>query len=136
MNPTMKVILGVLAGIVVFMILVMIIQLTGHMLMPPPSDVELTSPDDLAAYIAANPVILLPVLVAYIVGSFGGGYVAAAIAKARPIAAAVGVGIAGMIGNIVNVNSIPHPLWFVVTSFLIFVPLAWVGGRLAAGRPG
>jgi hypothetical protein len=36
-----------------------------------------------------------------------------------------------MVFGILNVVLIPHPLWFTVATFIVFLPAAWLGGRLA-----
>ena len=39
-----------------------------------------------------------------------------------------------LIAGIMNLVAIPHPLWFSIVSLLVFLPAAWLGGRIGAGR--
>jgi hypothetical protein len=69
------------------------------------------------------------VLLGYVLGSLVGGYTAAKIGRAARLALVVGAIL--MVFGILNVVLIPHPLWVTVATFLVFLPAAWVGGRLA-----
>lgn len=31
-----------------------------------------------------------------------------------------------------NLVAIPHPLWFSIMTVLVFIPSAWLGGRMVA----
>ena len=134
MNANLKLILGIFAGMLVFILCVAVIQFAGHALIPPPENASIATPEELAAYLSERPVALVPVLLGYVLGSLAGGFAAARIAGPRAMPAAVAIGVLGMVANFFNLQAIPHPLWFVIVSFLIFVPMAWLGGRLAAGR--
>jgi hypothetical protein len=78
---------------------------------------------------------LLFIIAAYVVGSFVAGWAAGKITKS--MTAALIAGGLLMIGGLVNVILIPHPLWFTIASIVVYLPCAWIGGRAAAaGRPG
>jgi len=76
------------------------------------------------------------VLVAWVLGSFAGGYVAARIAARAPLAHALVVGALFMAGGVVNNLAFPPPVWFWAATFVVFLPPAWLGGRIAAREPG
>ncbi len=48
----------------------------------------------------------------------------------RPFPALL-VGGVMMLAGISNLAVIPHPLWFMVLSVLVFVPSAWLASRVA-----
>ena len=95
--------------------------------------------------LAAGVVQTLPVgamvfvVVAWVIGAFDGGFVAALIARnGHPRAAAVVPALmvmAGVVGMIVKMPG--HPLWMAVVGLLLPIPAAlagaWLAARAAAG---
>jgi hypothetical protein len=77
---------------------------------------------------------LLLVLFGYALGSFFGGMVAARFALSKRVAHAVAVGLLLMVAGIANLLAYPHPLWFVVVSLLLYLPMAYFGGMMSARR--
>ncbi len=71
------------------------------------------------------------VILAYAAGSFGGGWVAARLAAARKLRHALVVGGVLMLAGVSNLVTIPHPTWMVIATLVVFLPLAYAGGRLA-----
>ena len=55
-----RTILGILAGMVTAWLLIMVCQFASGMLYPPPPGMDLTQPDQLAAFIANNTLIPHP----------------------------------------------------------------------------
>src|SRR5262245_40509941 len=124
----LSVILGFLAGALV----VGLLEAAGHLMYPPPPDINLHNPDQLKAIIENLPIgALIMVLVAWAGGSFAAGLVAALVAKNRKPTHALIVGCLQMLAGGVTMLLIPRPAWFIVSSFLIVVPSAWVGAMLA-----
>jgi hypothetical protein len=104
-----RAVLGIVAGIVVAFATVFAIDLAGHQIYPLPSDLNLRDPEAVGAFIRTMPAgALALVLIAWFVGAFDGGVVAALISRRGwtvwLIAAAVAV------GGVVNVLMIPHPV--------------------------
>lgn len=93
-------------------------------------------PADRAAFAAAVgqvPVaVLLQVLGAWAVGTFAGAWLAAQIAGRAFYAILVG-GVM-MLAGMRMLTQAPHPLWFTVAGIGLFLPCAWLAGRLAAPR--
>lgn len=109
-----------------------LLEALGHWLYPPPPGLDLHNPEALRAIIDKLPRgAVLMVLIAWAGGSFCGGLVAALVAKTRKTIHAMIVGCLQMLAGGATMLWIPHPAWFVVTSFLIVVPSAWVGASLA-----
>ena len=125
-------VLAVVAGIFVAVIVVVVVEAIGHAVYPPPSDIKLGDSEALQAIIAKLPVGAIAfVLVAWGLGSLAGGFIAATIAGRAQATHALIVGGIQMAFGILTMVIIPHPLWFVIASFAIVVPSAWLGARLA-----
>ena len=125
-----RALLAVIAGIAVAYGGIAVLQSIGHQMYPPPEGVDPADREAFAEVVRQMPVpALLLVLLAYAVGTFFGAWLAARIAG-RPFPALL-VGGVMMLAGISNLAVIPHPLWFMVLSVLVFVPSAWLASRVA-----
>jgi hypothetical protein len=129
MNPTVRNVLAVLAGLVAGVVAIMLLEMVGWLIYPPTPDLE-------PAEVMANSPIgaLLMVELAAALGSLVAGAVAAKLGVGKPMVLAAIAGVVLTLGGIASVAMVPHPMWFVVLSTLTFVPMALLGGRLVAGR--
>lgn len=126
----LRIILGTLAGIVAAGLIVLAIESLGHMIFPPPA-IDLANPEALATIINRLPLgALIAVIVAWIAGSFGGGSIAAKIARV-PWSAWV-VGALMLAGGAWSMVVIPHPLWMKLALIPATLLPAWYAGRLFA----
>src|SRR5262245_1408822 len=123
-----SIVLGFLAGAFV----VGLLEAAGHLMYPPPPDINVHNPEQLKAIIEKLPIgALIMILVAWSGGSVAAGLVDDLVAKNRNATHALIVGCLQMLAGGVTMLMIPHPSWFIVTSFLIVVPAAWIGAMLA-----
>jgi hypothetical protein len=124
--------LGLVCGIITAMMVIFAFQKIGAVFYPMAQGADLTDPEALRQVMAAMPVgAFVTLLAGYAVGTFIGAWVAASIAGRAAIAHALIVGCFFFLANIANVIMIPHPLWYVAASMLLFLPCAYLGGRLA-----
>ena len=130
-----RIILGILAGAVVAMALVVCLEMASHAMYPPPAGLDPFDKADQARLIAMMPLgAALAVVAAWTVGAFGGALTALLIARR----AWAGWVIAGLIacGGLFTVLSIPHPLWMQVAAVAAPLIGGWlatvVGGRIRA----
>ena len=127
--------LGIVVGAVVMWLVVAGIQFASHVIYPPPAGLDPMQPADLERILAASPVgALALVVVAWTLGAFAGGWVAARIARHPRVAGvlvALGVmaGVAGMIAAIPG-----HPMWMSVLGLVLPVPAALIAAKLAQPR--
>lgn len=129
-----RTILGILAGMVTAWLLIMAFQFASGTLYPPPPGLDLTQPDQLAAFVAqAPPAAMALVLAGWVLGAFVGGWVAAKVARAHPLFAALMVGLLVLAGVVANNTMIPHPLWMTVLGVLLPLPASWLAARMARG---
>lgn len=131
-----RAILGVLAGLVTMFLVIMCIEYLGHVTYPPPPGLNPMVTEDLAAIMAAQPAAAkLFVVVAWVVGAFAGGWVAARISRRWPRAAAVIVALVVMSGVVGMILQLPgHPRWMAVLGLLLPIPAALLAARLASPR--
>lgn len=103
-----RALLGMAAGILVAFATVFAIDLAGHQIYPLPSDLNMNDPEAVGTFIETMPPAALAIVViAWVVGAFDGGLVAAFISRRAwtvwPIAGLVAA------AGVVNVLMIPHP---------------------------
>lgn len=129
--------LGVLVGLVVMYIAIAGIEYASHMLYPPPPNLDPRNPAHLGSILAAAPVSALAMLVlAWSVGAFVGGYVAAKISRYWPRTAAIVVACFVLLGVVGMILIVPgHPQWVAIGGIVLPVPLALLGARLARRVP-
>jgi pimeloyl-ACP methyl ester carboxylesterase len=120
------------AGVLVAGLTIAGIEWLGHRLYPPPAGLKADDLEALAAHVAAMPIgALLFVLLAWLLGVFLGGLVAALLAGRRPRLYAGVIAAVILLGAIANFAMIPHPAWFMALTVLS-LPLA--GFAAAAAR--
>lgn len=127
MNSKLRAVLAVVAGIIVAMVLIAIIESIGLSLHPAPPGADPSDPEAMRAYVAGLPArALLLVLAAWLIGAYVGGVVAASIARRpdpRPFTFAVAFVV--LAGALYNLLTIPHPVWMLPAAAL-GIPLAAV----------
>lgn len=134
MNPIVRNILAVVAGLILGGIVNMgIITISGSII-PPPEGADVTTPEGLKASIHLfEPKHFLMPFLAHAMGTFVGALVAALIAANRKMLFAIVIGLFNLTGGIVAVTMIPAPMWFNVTDLaLAYIPMAVAGGKLGS----
>ena len=150
-------VLAVVGGLVVAFALIMVIELVGNSIYPPPAGIDVSDIDELGAAMEQVPTgSLLFVLLAWVVGTVCGAWVAArlggpmlAVARAAfawlgmgraaaaletgtmPMIDALVVGTVLLFAGVAILVMLPHPVWFTVIGVIVFLPAAWLGGLLA-----
>lgn len=133
MHPIIRnilaVILGWLGGSAVNMGLVQ----AGNTIFP----IEGIDPNDMDALAAVMPSLgfehfIFPFL-AHALGTLVGAVIAYRLATSHKMKFALGIGGFFLLGGIAVNYLLPGPTWFAVVDILIaYVPMAWMGGKLAA----
>ena len=127
-------VLGVIAGVVVAMLLVMIIEMVGHYVFPPPP-FDYSDPEARRLAMANAPAgALLTVLAAYFIAVLAGGWTAGRIAGGLAWPARVVAGLI-LLAAVANLFMLPHPAWFAVLAVLLVVVAGWIAGQLASRGP-
>ncbi len=124
-------IIAVVLGALVAVVLIIAIEALGHAVYPPPDGLDLTDPETLQAYIMEAPIgALMFVMGAWLVATLVGGLLACFIAREAPLVYSAIVGGLVLLGTIINLMSIPHPLWFSITAVLAIIAMIFITSRL------
>jgi len=133
----LRTIVGVLVGVVAMFVVIMAIEAVGHLMYPPPPGLDPMNPAHEAAFaqfVATMPAVGKAMLaLAWTLGAFTGGFVAARIAH-HPRGAAVLIALLVMSGVVGMSLRVPHPSWLVAAGLLLPIPAAWLAARLARPR--
>jgi hypothetical protein len=133
----MRTLAAVLAGLMTALVVITLVEAVGHTFMPPPEGHDPMTPEGMSAIVAQmSPAALLFVLLAYLCGGVAGGVVAVKVSGGDRVIEALGVGTILTVGALLNVMTIPHPIWMSGASVAIQLPAAWLGARLAVRRAG
>lgn len=126
-------IFAVVLGVVTAVILIIAIETLSHAIYPTPDGMDVNNKEAVQAYVADAPVTaLLLVMAAWLVAALAGGLLACFIARETPLVYAAIVGGLVLLGTIMNLISIPHPLWFSITSVLAIIATIFITGRLGS----
>lgn len=133
MNPILKNILAVIAGVIIGMAVNMALVYLGPMVIPPPEGADMTTPEGLnAAAHLLRPVHFIFPFLAHAGGTLVGAFAAAKIAANNKMKFALGIGAFFLIGGIAASQMIPAPTWFVVLDLVAaYIPMGWLGGKWA-----
>lgn len=111
----LRLVLGIVAGLVLAVVLVGAFEMAGHAVFPPPAGIDLKDPAQLAAVMDRIPLAAkLWVVGAWTLATAIAGLVAAVTAK-RAWAAWVVAGAVGVLAA-ATVLMIPHPTWMKVAA--------------------
>ena len=132
MNPVVRSVLAVIVGMLVAFVLIALVQTIGMRVYPPPSGLDVRDTESLKAMMAQIPLgALLFVLLAYAAGSVAGGWVAARLSPGSRMMHAMIVGGLLLGAGLMNLMTIPHPVWFWIASNPIYLLGAWSGAQAA-----
>jgi hypothetical protein len=123
--------LAAVAGIAVAMLAIWAVESLGHLVYPPPADIEFGDPDEVRAFMATLPVgSILFVGAAWAAGAFLGTLAGASLSRTKPLPYAVLVGGIVLAGAITMLLIIPHPWWFTISAPLAIIVAAFLGMRI------
>lgn len=128
MKILLRNILAALAGALVGGLVIMAVQLINAKLYPLPAGVDPSNREAFAAYVAALPVgAFLIILLSYLVGVTAGAWLAARLSANCHWRQGIIVGVLFFFASIMNLMSLPHPVWFWVANLVIVPVAAWTG---------
>lgn len=137
MNPTLKNILAVIAGLLIGSVVNMGLIMVSGKVIPPPEGADVTTMEGLKAsmHLMQPKHFLFPFL-SHALGTFVGAALAATLAASHKMRWAIVVGIIFLVGGIANVFMLPSPMWFNVVDLVgAYLPMAWIAGKLFAKTP-
>jgi hypothetical protein len=136
MNPILRNILAVIAGLLVgSMVNGALIAISGSIIAPP-EGADVTTMEGLKAsmHLFGPKHFLFPFL-AHALGTLVGAWLAVKLAASRHMAMALTAAGFFMLGGIINVAMLPSPLWFGILDIVgAYVPMGYLGYKLAAKK--
>lgn len=130
-----RIVLGVVIGAIVAFAVVGVVETVGHVIYPPPDDLDWHNPQVLKEYVATLPTapLLFP-LGGWLLGTLLGGWAGALIAGRRALLVTGLIALLMLLATGANLAFIPHPLW-ITLSALVGIPLfAWLACHLPGAR--
>lgn len=132
MNPIVKNILSVIAGLIVGSIVNMGLIMLSSSIIPPPDGADVTTMEGLkeSMHMFEPKHFIMPFL-AHALGTLFGAMTAAFIAANNKMLMALIVGAFFLIGGIINVYMLPSPTWFAFVDLVgAYILMGWIGGKL------
>lgn len=133
MNPILKNILAVLAGLIIGSIINEGIVNIGSTVIPLPEGVDNTTMEGLkAGMLLFEPKHFIMPFLAHALGTFVGAFIVAKIAATHKLKFALGIGVFFLLGGITMVFILPSPTWFNALDLsLAYIPMGYLAGKLA-----
>ena len=130
----MKYFLSVLLGLFSGLILMSIFEYLALMIFPLPEDINIKDFNSIANNMDRIPDInLIMLLVCFAISSMFAGFISAKVKTKHSRIPVLIIGILLTVGCFIYCMEIPQPVWVVILSSVIFLPMAYLGGRLGIG---
>ena len=136
MNPILRNVLIVIAGIIVGSFINSTLVALGPSIIPLPEGADNSTMEKLAETIHLFGVgNFMIVFLAHALGTLVGAYIVAKFAASRHFMLAMFVGAFFLLGGITAAYMIGGPSWFIITDLaLAYLPMGWLGWKLAGGK--
>ena len=132
MNPILKNVLAVIAGMVVGSLVNFGLILLGDIIISSPEGVNASDMESLKAniHLFGAKDFIFPFL-AHALGTFVGALVTIKLAVSHHFKLALGLGTCFLLGGIAMAVSLPAPLWFEALDLLVaYLPMSWLAGKI------
>ncbi|MBX2902180.1 MAG: hypothetical protein KF872_01395 [Chitinophagales bacterium] len=117
----LRTILGIFIGLVCGVLVIVGWESFTHKLYPPPQGINFADKEAVRAMMAQMPLLaFVLILVGYVLAAFVGGAVATVIDKSKKILPALIVAGLLMLANAANLIMLPHPVWFIGASMMVY----------------
>jgi len=136
MNPTLRNILAVIAGILVGSAINMAIVKMSASIIAPPQGTDLTTEEGLkkAMHLFEPKHFLMPFL-AHALGTFFGALLTAFIAVSHQVKLSLGIAVIFLLGGIYMVIMMPSPLWYTLVDLLgAYLPMGYIAAMLVVKK--
>lgn len=133
MNPILRNVLAVIAGLIGGSIANMGLVMIGYALVPLPPGLDPANMETFkaSAHLLEGKHFIFP-FVAHAAGALIGALVASLIGGSKRLMLALIVGCFFLLGGIAASFMIPAPAWFVVLDLVVaYIPMAWLGWKLS-----
>ncbi len=136
MNPIIKNILTVIAGLIFGSFVNMgIIMISSHIITPP-EGADVTTMEGLKASIHLfQPKHFIFPFLAHALGTFFGAFLTAKICANHKIQYSLVISAFFLAGGIANILMLPSPIWFTVLDLVgAYIPMGYIAGKLAGKK--
>ena len=136
MNPILKNILAVIAGLLIGSVVNMGIIMMSGSIIPPPEGADLTTVEGLKAsmHLMEPKHFLFPFL-AHALGTLAGAALTIVLAGTHKRRLGMVIAIAFLVGGITNVIMLPSPMWFNILDLAgAYIPMAWLANMLVGEK--
>ena len=136
MNPIIRNILSIIAGVILGSAVNMGIIMISGSLVPPPDGADVTTMEGLkeAMHLFQPKHFLLPFL-AHAIGTFAGAILTGLLVLNHKMKFALGIGVVFLIGGISNIFMLPSPIWFTILDLCgAYIPMGYLAGRLVVKK--
>ena len=136
MNPIIKNILAIIAGVIIGSSVNMGIIMVSGSVIPPPEGADVTTTEGLKAsmHLFQPKHFIFPFL-AHAIGTFTGAFLAVLIAANHKIKFALGIGVFFLAGGIASVVMLPSPTWYNIVDLVgAYIPMAYLAGKSAVQK--
>jgi hypothetical protein len=131
MHVFKKRILPVIGGLVVGWVVIFLLEAVNHLFYPPPENLDFTDKAAMSAFMETLPTLaFVLLLLSWMAGTFAAGLVGGLISKSAWKNTAIITGVILALGSVINMTMIPHPTWLVIVASVLYVPMAYAGGRI------
>ncbi len=105
----------------------------GPLIIPPPEGFDITTMEGLkAAMLLLGPKHFIFPFLAHALGTLVAAFIVAKFAATHHMRLAITAGLVFLLGGMTMVMQLPGPTWFNVLDLVVaYVPMGWLGGRLA-----
>ncbi len=135
MNPIIRNILALIAGVAIGSLLNGMLITFGHNLISLPAGVSNTEAGLKAGIHLFEPKHFLFPFLAHALGTFVGAFITALTAANRKMLFAMIIGVLFLIGGAMMVQMLPAPMWFNITDLVLaYIPMAWIGGKTGSRK--
>jgi hypothetical protein len=125
----LRIIMGVIVGVVAGGAVIYGWEILGHKIWPLPPGLNVKDPEQLKTLITGMPVMAIAWIgIGYALGVFVGSSIANVVAQGRAVAGWV-VAVLLMAGAVWTMIAIPHPLWFIGLTVVMWAAAAWGAAR-------
>lgn len=123
--------IAIAAGMFSAVLVIVLGQMFCHKLYPLPEGMNAEDTKQFSEFLKTAPLeLFIILLVGYALASFEGGMLAVWLSNPNKPNNAIIVGGILTVSGLVNLYSIEHPMWFSIVSTLIYIPFAYLGGKV------
>ena len=127
--------LALVVGVLAAFLTVTCIDALGHAVYPSPPGLDFNDAEQVNVFVQSLPLgAFLFVLLGWVLATLLGGWLAAYIARTRPLLFGGIVGAVVLCATIADLLLISHPVWFSITAIVAIPVTAFLASRLVRTR--